>query len=608
MTPPQPASFSLDDARIGNLGLALSGGGFRSSLFHIGVLAQLADLDLLRYVGTISTVSGGSIIGAFYQLKVKQLLEGRRVDKLAPSAQAFRQLVKEIERGFVEAIQHNLRISTFDDRNKNARMLGNSYTSTQRIAELFEEHFFCPISGKAKNGLPDLLIDSVFEPGKTDSHQAFVVPQLVLNSTALNTGHLFQFTGRYIGEDTVNSVLGGISPMSNLKRLYLEDKSLTDNQRARLDHITVGDAVTASSCVPGLLNPFKLSDLYRDDEDNDVTVRLVDGGVFDNQGLVSLFEAGCTHFICSDATDLLSWDSNPAERLYNVLVRTNDIMMDRVRSELVEDLVCLGSDKYVVFTLGDLDGPKVFSREATRMVSALAHIRTDLDAFSNNEASALMYYGFMLSGHTLNASSDTPEHEPESKDVTTADGHPSSDSCQTSADEAVQQRWPFESVREAMDDPASRKQLLKQLELGSRSLWKVFHMGNALPYVLAIVPLLIPIALIGWLISALPPVPTTAWALLGLIMLSVMAYNQNARVVRWLDQIETLRRFRLRLAIALKPLGVTMVIGMFLATACRFYLRVFNPLFLRYGSTLQANRIPQANRKPDASTKGAATE
>ena len=45
-------------------GLALSGGGFRASFFHLGVLARLAEMDLLRRVEVISTVSGGSIIGA----------------------------------------------------------------------------------------------------------------------------------------------------------------------------------------------------------------------------------------------------------------------------------------------------------------------------------------------------------------------------------------------------------------------------------------------------------------------------------------------------------------------------------------------------------------
>jgi NTE family protein len=41
------------------LGLALSGGGFRSAFFHVGVLARLAEADLLRKVDVISSVSGG---------------------------------------------------------------------------------------------------------------------------------------------------------------------------------------------------------------------------------------------------------------------------------------------------------------------------------------------------------------------------------------------------------------------------------------------------------------------------------------------------------------------------------------------------------------------
>ena len=53
------------------VGLALSGGGFRASLFHIGVLARMADMGLLRHVQVLSTVSGGSIIGALYYIHVK---------------------------------------------------------------------------------------------------------------------------------------------------------------------------------------------------------------------------------------------------------------------------------------------------------------------------------------------------------------------------------------------------------------------------------------------------------------------------------------------------------------------------------------------------------
>ncbi len=48
------------------IGLALSGGGFRAAFFHLGVLARLAELGLLRRIEVVSTVSGGSIVGAAF--------------------------------------------------------------------------------------------------------------------------------------------------------------------------------------------------------------------------------------------------------------------------------------------------------------------------------------------------------------------------------------------------------------------------------------------------------------------------------------------------------------------------------------------------------------
>ena len=44
-----------------NIGLALSGGGFRALVFHLGVLARLAEEDQLENVTYLSTVSGGSL-------------------------------------------------------------------------------------------------------------------------------------------------------------------------------------------------------------------------------------------------------------------------------------------------------------------------------------------------------------------------------------------------------------------------------------------------------------------------------------------------------------------------------------------------------------------
>ena len=49
------------------IALALSGGGVRAAVFHLGVLARLASDDLLERVTFLSTVSGGSMaVGLVY--------------------------------------------------------------------------------------------------------------------------------------------------------------------------------------------------------------------------------------------------------------------------------------------------------------------------------------------------------------------------------------------------------------------------------------------------------------------------------------------------------------------------------------------------------------
>ena len=48
------------------IGLALSGGGSRAIAFHLGCLRALSDTGVLDQVGVLSTISGGSVIGAYY--------------------------------------------------------------------------------------------------------------------------------------------------------------------------------------------------------------------------------------------------------------------------------------------------------------------------------------------------------------------------------------------------------------------------------------------------------------------------------------------------------------------------------------------------------------
>jgi NTE family protein len=48
------------------IGLALSGGGSRAIAFHLGCLRALNDLCILPHIDVLSTISGGSVIGALY--------------------------------------------------------------------------------------------------------------------------------------------------------------------------------------------------------------------------------------------------------------------------------------------------------------------------------------------------------------------------------------------------------------------------------------------------------------------------------------------------------------------------------------------------------------
>src|SRR5262249_61902601 len=53
---------------MSRLGLALSGGGLRATLFHLGVVRFLRDAGLLRDVTHVVSVSGGSILGGHLAL------------------------------------------------------------------------------------------------------------------------------------------------------------------------------------------------------------------------------------------------------------------------------------------------------------------------------------------------------------------------------------------------------------------------------------------------------------------------------------------------------------------------------------------------------------
>ena len=94
------AGFDSDKSRIG---LCLSGGGFRASFFHLGTLRYLEEAGIMEKVEVVSTVSGGSIIGAYYLVQMERKLRARKdLDRL--------QACDEIIREFTEQVQKNLRM------------------------------------------------------------------------------------------------------------------------------------------------------------------------------------------------------------------------------------------------------------------------------------------------------------------------------------------------------------------------------------------------------------------------------------------------------------------------------------------------------------------
>lgn len=60
----------MNESAEPKIGLALSGGGARAIAFHLGCLRALHRLGLLDRVAVLSTVSGGSVIGAYFHAQV----------------------------------------------------------------------------------------------------------------------------------------------------------------------------------------------------------------------------------------------------------------------------------------------------------------------------------------------------------------------------------------------------------------------------------------------------------------------------------------------------------------------------------------------------------
>jgi predicted acylesterase/phospholipase RssA len=426
-----------ESAFIGKVGLALSGGGFRASLFHIGVLAKLAELDVLRRVEVLSCVSGGSIIGAHYYLQLREMLETKDLEQNGVDIrQAYIDLVQRIAKDFLAGVEANIRMWVFANPFPLlCSIFSRVYTRTVRLGELFESTLFAKVWADApdrKPGLPlrlkDLRIrpngaNASFEPKIHNWRRQGKVPVLILNATTLNTGHAWQYTTSFMGESPW-AIDPNADGTNRLRRVYHEDAP-EGHQETPL-----AQAVVASACVPGMFEPIRLDGLYRLEEKGKkaqpLVLRQVDGGVHDNQGIASLFEQGCTVVLVSDASGQTALAVDSGGGSLAPLMRSNSVLMQRVRQEQYARLEAMrqgGLLKGAMFIhlKQDLDVLPVdwvscdeppdcsaqesepFTKYGIRkeVQQLLAGIRTDLDSFSEVEAYALMTSGYRMAGYYL---------------------------------------------------------------------------------------------------------------------------------------------------------------------------------------------------------------
>lgn len=482
----------------GKVGLALSGGGFRASFYHLGVMARMAEMDVLRGVDVLSTVSGGSIVGAHYYLEVQHLLETNADTGL--TTKLYIDAVQRVQGKFLSGVQRNLRMRTFANFFLNFRMVTGSYSRTHRLGELYEKELYRHVADNHRPGekrtMPQLLItpsnhstQEKFYPKYNNWRRAAKVPVLLLNTTSLNTGHNWQFTARSMGEPP-GILQDGVDTNERYRRLNYDQAPRDELQNFRL-----GYAVAASSCVPGLFDPIVLKNLYPGR-----TVRLVDGGVHDNQGVAGLLDEGCTRILCSDASGQMQDEKSPADNFIGVPLRSFSISQDRVREAQLQDLQARTDSHaleglFFVHLKKDLETepidwvncqdptkpsvcypcttPYGIDRDLQRL---LAGMRTDLDSFTEVEAYALMLSGYLMTEYEFKQLQ--AQHEWQGLPGTWG-GYKI---------DAPRGNWIFLDLENIMRKPgdssdARRHELAKQLKASSALFLKIWQLNKTLQMV-----------------------------------------------------------------------------------------------------------------------------
>ena len=258
----------MSEAAAPKIGLALSGGGSRAIAFHLGCLRALNRLGLLDRVAVLSTVSGGSVIGACFHAhkgdfasfdaKIRALLAqglGAPMRRKLFSALGIKVAAAFIVVGIVA-----LGVALL----KGALMFAH-LIMPQSLSRHFERfdlrsplHRFASRTTLLEAALDDLL----FRGASLNDLPA--QPHLVINATELRTGSAFRF----------GTMESGSWRWGKLHR----------------NNVSVAHAVAASAAYTLFLPAFDETLTFeKDGALSNSRVILTDGGIYDNLGLGCLW-------------------------------------------------------------------------------------------------------------------------------------------------------------------------------------------------------------------------------------------------------------------------------------------------------------------------------
>lgn len=289
------------------VGIALSGGGFRAAAFHLGTLRKLKELNILDDVEVISTISGGSIVGANYVLNKEDFAEFERKFRIGLKRSMLTKgifflilvlIVLLVLPFALAAIGWYYLFLFLPVIFLILRYQFNMLPFSRWIENKYDKVFF---QGRKLKDLPE-------------------TPKIAINATNVETGRPFTFSKEKMSDSYYEYSAPG---RKSIKFLH------SDFPLAR--------TVMASTCVPFAFTPIKIDKKYFADKKDFHLIDpcLIDGGVYDNQGIHKLTHTGssyeCDTIIVSDA----GTGFKPITKMNNtimLLMQTSDLFMNRIKN------------------------------------------------------------------------------------------------------------------------------------------------------------------------------------------------------------------------------------------------------------------------------------